>query len=295
MRTLAIAAVQTKPIAGDIDATWARYADQIHAIRETFPQVQLVVHPELHLSAPGLLLQEDPSYADQAAIDLPGPLTDKLSELARQTGLWLVPGSVYERGVHGAVHNTAVVVAPDGRLAAQYRKCFPWQPYETTTPGTELVLFDMKLSDGQNTRIGLAICYDGAFPEVFRQLAWSGAEVVLQPTLTPTRDREMELVFARANAGANQIYVISVNGSDPHAAGESVIVDPEGIVRQQARGGEEILIDVLDLDAVTRVRTFGSFGLNRPWEQLDKHGPRLHLPMYGHINPRPAAAPPSTV
>ncbi|SCG65664.1 carbon-nitrogen hydrolase family protein [Micromonospora inositola] len=289
MRTLAIAAVQTKPIAGDTDATWVRYADQIHAIRETFPQVQLVVHPELHLSAPGLLLQEDPSYADQAAVELPGPLTDKLADLARQTGLWLVPGSVYERGLHGAVHNTAVVVAPDGRLAARYRKCFPWQPYETTTPGDDLVVFDMKLGDDRKTRIGLAICYDGAFPEVFRQLAWSGAEVVLQPTLTPTRDREMELVFARANAGANQVYVVSVNGSDPHATGESVIVDPEGIVRQQARGGEEILIDVLDLDAVTRVRTFGSFGLNRPWDQLDKHGPNLQLPMYGRINPRPTA------
>jgi formamidase len=287
MRTLAIAAVQTKPVADDTVATWVRYADQIHAIRQTFPQVQLVIHPELHLSAPGPLLREHPSYADQVAVELPGPLTDKLAELARDTGLWLVPGSVYERGDRGAVHNTAVVVSPDGQLAARYRKCFPWQPYETTTAGTDLVVFDMKLSDGQIARIGLAICYDGAFPEVFRQLAWSGAEVVLQPTLTPTRDREMELVFARANAGANQIYVVSVNGCDPHATGESVIVDPEGTVRQQAGGGEEILIDVLDLDAVTRVRTFGSFGLNRPWTQFDEHGPNLRLPMYGHINPRP--------
>jgi formamidase len=48
-----------------------------------------------------------------------------------------------------------------------------------------------------------------------------------------------------------------------------------------------VLVDALDLDAVTRVRTFGTYGLNRPWTQLDEHGPRMHLPMYGTIRARP--------
>jgi formamidase len=74
----------------------------------------------------------------------------------------------------------------------------------------------------------------GSFPEAVRQLAWLGAEIVIQPTLTTTRDREMELVCARANAWSNQLYVVNVNTADPAGVGMSVIVDPEGIVRQQA-------------------------------------------------------------
>ncbi|MHB9758254.1 carbon-nitrogen hydrolase family protein [Streptomyces sp. BYX5S] len=129
--------------------------------------------------------------------------------------------------------------------------------------------------------MGLAICYDGSFPETVRQLAWLGAEVIIQPTLTPTRDREMELVCARANAWTNQVHVVNVNAADPAGVGQSTVVDPEGIVRQQAGPGEEILVDVLDLDAVTRVRAYGSAGLNRPWTQLARYGMAVKLPMYG--------------
>jgi formamidase len=133
----------------------------------------------------------------------------------------------------------------------------------------------------------LAICHDGAFPEVFRQLAWCGAEVVLQPTLTTTSDRDAETVLARANAIANQLYLVNVNAPAPMALGRSLIIDPEGLVRVAAGAGDEVLTDVLDLDAVTRVRTVGSFGLNRLLDQLDRLGPELELPMYGGYVPRP--------
>ena len=287
MRTLVIAVDQTRPVPGDPDASFKEYAGRIRAIHETFPQVQLVLHPELHLSAPAGLLDEPAAYARHVAVDIPGPLTEQLAGLARETKLWLAPGSVYEQGAGDAVYNTAIVVAPTGELAARYRKCFPWQPYERTTPGSEPVTFDMPLPGAGTARIGLAICYDGAFPEIFRQLAWSGADVVLQPTLTPTRDRELELVLARSNAAVNQIYVINANASDPSAVGESVIVDPEGHIRQHAGHGTDILIDALDLDAVTRVRTYGTYGLNRPWDEWDRIAPALTLPMYGKLNPRP--------
>jgi formamidase len=197
--------------------------------------------------------------------------------LAKETGLWLVPGSIYERGDDGNVYNTAIAVSPLGEIAATYRKVFPWQPYEQTTPGNEFVVFDIP---GVG-RIGLAICYDGSFPETARQLAWLGAEVIIQPTLTTTRDREMELVCARANAWCNQLYVVNVNACDPAGVGASCIVDPEGTVRQQATTGEEVLIDCLDLDAVSRARTHGTFGLNRPWDQITRHGADVRLPMYG--------------
>ena len=277
MRTLAIAAVQTTPVPYDLEATWERFADRVRAVQATFPHVQLVVVPELMLAAEAPLLQARADWMREAAVTVPGPLTDRICALARETGLWLVPGSLYERAADGRVHNTAIAVSPAGEIAAAYRKIFPWQPYETTVPGSEFVVFDLPGIG----RAGLAVCYDGSFPETARQLAWLGAEVIIQPTLTTTRDREMELVCARANAWTNQVYVVNVNAADPAAVGASAIVDPEGIVRQQAAGGEEILVDVLDLDTVTRVRTHGSAGLNRPWEQLARYGRDIHLPAYG--------------
>lgn len=105
--------------------------------------------------------------------------------------------------------------------------------------------------------------------------------MIIQPTLTTTRDREMELVCARANAWTNQVFVVNLNAADPAGVGASCIVDPEGTVRQQAGTGEEVLIDCLDLDAVDRARRLGTFGLNRPWDQIARHGSEVVLPMYG--------------
>ncbi|MGB8938752.1 MAG: carbon-nitrogen hydrolase family protein [Streptomyces sp.] len=278
MRTLAIAALQTTPIPHDLEASWQRFTDQVRSTRALFPHVQLLVAPELLLAAEDALLQPAPDdWMEQAAVTVPGPLTDRICALAVETGLWLIPGSVYERAEDGRIYNTAVVISPEGEIAARYRKVFPWQPYEKTTPGHEFTVFDIPGAG----RVGLAICYDGSFPETVRQLAWLGAEIVIQPTLTPTRDREMELVCARANAWTNQVYVVNVNAGDPAGVGQSTVVDPEGIVRQQAGPGEETLVDVLDLDTVTRVRRYGSAGINRPWSQLARYGTSVRLPMYG--------------
>nr|BFE78425.1 carbon-nitrogen hydrolase family protein [Planobispora longispora] len=283
MRTLAVAAVQTTPVPHDLEATWQRYASQVRAVRDTFPHVQLVIAPELMLAAEAPLLAARPDWMEQVAVTVPGPLTDRVCALARELGLWLVPGTLYERAGDGLIYNTAIAVSPEGRIVAAYRKVFPWQPYERTEPGREFVVFDLPGIG----RAGLAICYDGSFPETVRQLAWLGAEVVIQPTLTTTRDREMELICARANAWTNQVYVVNLNAADPAGVGASAIVDPEGIVRQQAGPGE-ILVDVLDLDAVTRVRAYGSSGINRPWAQLERYGDRIELPMYGGaFRPRP--------
>ncbi|MFJ9848506.1 carbon-nitrogen hydrolase family protein [Streptomyces sp. NPDC101150] len=277
MHTLAIAALQTAPVAHDPEASWQRFAGQVWATRALFPHVQLLLVPELLLAAESPLLQSTADWMERAAVPVPGPLTDRICALAAETGLWLVPGSLFERADDGNVYNTALAVSPAGEIVARYRKIFPWQPYEKATPGNEFVVFDIPGTG----RVGLAICYDGSFPETVRQLAWLGAEIVIQPTLTTTRDREMELVCARANAWTNQLYVVNVNAADPAGVGVSVIVDPEGIVRQQAGAGEEILVDVLDLDSVARVRRYGSAGINRPWDQLARYGEGIALPMYG--------------
>ena len=276
MRVLSIAAIQTKPVPYDAEATWARFASQAESAKELGPEIDIIVAPELLLSAPGEFLLPDPEAETRSAAPIPSQLTERICALARRLDVWLVPGSLLETA-DGNTYNTAIAVSPQGEIVARYRKLFPWRPFERTTPGDSFVTFD---SPGRG-RIGLAICFDGSFPEVARQLAWLGAEVIIQPTLTTTRDREMEIVMSRANAFANQAYVVNVNGADPSAVGDSVIVDPEGTVMQQARCGEEVLFAVLDLDRVTQLRQYGTHGINRPWAQLRDQQGILSFPMFG--------------
>jgi formamidase len=273
VRPFPIAALQTAPIPGDPEATLARLAERVPRIRQVAPEAQLVLLPELHLSSLPLPLEEHGSIA---AVEIPGPLTDALGRLAAEAGLWLVPGSVFERGEGGLIHNTCLVFSPEGELVVRYRKVFPWEPYETCAAGDSFATFEVP---GVGT-IGLSICYDGSFPETCRQLAWMGAEVVLQPSLTTTSDRNAEIVMARANAIFNQLYVVSLNAAAPAGLGRSVIVDPEGLVRFQAGDSEELITDVLDLDAVTRVRRFGTAGVSRMWHQFERQRGNVRLPVY---------------
>jgi formamidase len=269
-------------MAGDPVATLARFEDNVRALRTVFKGLEIVVSPELHLMALPPILEEHGMSPSELAVDVPGDLTERLGALARETHLWLIPGSVYER-VGDAVANTALVFSPEGELVTTYRKCFPWQPYETSQPGTGTVVFDIP-SIG---RFGIAICHDGVFPEIFRSLAWQGAEAIFQLSLTGTSDRDAEVVVARANAIVNQVAVVNVNAAAPVGNGRSIVIDPEGAVRYEAGTGEEVITAVVDLDQVARVRERGSFGINRLWEEMDRIGPTLDLPLYGGYKPRP--------
>lgn len=266
-RALPIALVQAAP------QSWSRFADDVVRLLTDQPRTKLVVYPELHL--------QDPEPG--AAVRLDGPELAELAELAGDLGVWLAPGSVRERADDGSVFNTAVLLSPRGTVAAWYRKVFPWRPRERERPGTRFVVADL---EGFG-RVGLSICYDSWFPEHTRHLAWMGAEVVLNVVRTTTCDRAQELVLARANAIVNQVFFVSVNAAGPDGRGESLVVDPEGLVRVAAVGdGPQVLTDVLDLDHVTRTRTFGTAGLNRLWDQFRPDDEPVPLPLYaGRIDP----------
>jgi predicted amidohydrolase len=276
VRPLSVAALQTSPVFGDPEATLRRMGERVGRVRGVVPHVQLVMFPELHLPALAPPLEPHDDLA-ALAVEVPGPVTEELAAIARASEVWLMPGSIFERAEDGGVHNTALVFSPEGELVASYRKVFPWQPHEPSVPGDGFVTFDVP----DVGRLGLSICYDGSFPETCRELAWMGAEAVLQVSLTTTSDRAQELVMAQANAIFNQLYVVSLNAGSPAGLGRSLIVDPEGLVRLQAGDGEELLTDVLDLDAVTRVREYGTAGVSRLWDQATRSGVCARQPRQG--------------
>ena len=256
--------------------------EEVTGLLAEFPATQMVVCPEFHLC--GVSGGPDERRRDYEALAEPldGPRTQRLREIARQAGVWLVPGTVPERGDDGGLYNSTLVLSPQGEIAASYRKTFPWRPSEPFRPGNRFVVFDVP---GVG-RIGLHIGYDMWYPEVARQLAWMGAEALVHVSQTP-HDRTPELVLARASAIANQVFVVSVNAAAPVGTGRSIVVDPEGIVRTQAPSEAAIVLaDVIDLDQVARVRTYGTCGLDRIWSQFRPGDAKIELPVYqGAIDP----------
>lgn len=274
-RLFGIAGVQMSVVPWDAHATIDKIADITMNIHLNFPWVQMVMFHEL--AVPGLVqfvTTDKPDTWKQNAEPIPGPQTERLCELARQTRQWLIPGSLYER-VGDKIYNTAIVISPQGEIVTKYRKMFPWLPYEkATAPGDQFCVFDVP----DVGRFGLMICYDVWFPEVSRTLAWMGAEVILQPTMTPTSDRTLELVMCQANAIFNQAYFVSVNGIGVWGGGRSLIVDPDGRVLQEASTNQTILTEMLDLDNVTRTREYGTLGLSQSLKQLRDAG--HNFPVY---------------
>ena len=95
MRTLSIAGLQTAPVAGDPAATLNRLAAQAAAAKRAVDHLQLLVFPELHLSALPAQLEDGRGHAERVAVEIPGELTERLEAIAAETGVWLVAGSVY--------------------------------------------------------------------------------------------------------------------------------------------------------------------------------------------------------
>jgi formamidase len=264
-RLFGIAGVQMSVVPWDAKRTIEKIGDAAQNIRLNFPWVKLVMFHELVV--PGFVhfvTTENQNTWQQNAETIPGPLTDKLCQIARKNRQWLIPGSMYERE-EDRFYNTAIVISPDGEIVARYRKMFPWLPYEKdTSPGDQFCVFDIP----EAGRFGLCICYDMWYPEVSRTLAWMGAEVILQSTLTPTSDRELELVLCRANAIFNQAFFISVNGIEIWGGGRSIMINPDGRVLQEAGVNQTILTEIIDLDHVTRTREYGTLGLAQILKQL---------------------------
>jgi predicted amidohydrolase len=201
-----------------------------------------------------------------AAEPLDGQVLQWASATARELGVDLIAGSFLER-VPGQqkLSNTSLHVGPDGELAAVYRKVHmfdvevggrSYRESDLEQPGDEIVL--SRSADG--VELGLSICYDLRFPELYRILAVRGARVVSVPaafTLATTRDHWETLL--RARAIENQAFMIAANQVGRHpggheSGGRSMIVDPWGVVLAQAPDREAHILAELDLERQREIR-----------------------------------------
>ncbi|MHA2027054.1 MAG: carbon-nitrogen hydrolase family protein [Candidatus Thorarchaeota archaeon] len=241
-------------------ANLQKFVDAAKKAKRSFPWIDLILTGELYLA--GHTWYEKGNWKDFAE-PLANETTDRLSELARNLRCWLIPGSFLEKD-GTKIFNTALAFNPDGEIVAKYRKIFPWAPHEETDWGSDFVTFDIP----DIGRIGIVICYDIWFPELFRTLTWMGAEVILQPSLTYTSDRPAELILTQAQAIMHQCYVLNVNSLSLQGGGESIWVDPEGQILEQTGTHEAIITNVIDFDKVSWVRQHGHIGMNPLWKSL---------------------------
>ena len=216
---------------------------------------------------PEVFLWRGPRSAESDAGEtVPGPATERLGALAAELGIHLQAGSLAER-IDGErrCFNTALFFGPDGRLLGRYRKIhlfdveLPGQvsarESETRMPGDEAVVVPTSLGV-----VGLSICYDLRFPELYRRLVRAGAEIVCVPSAFtfPTGAAHWE-TLVRARAIENQVYVVAPDqtGSSPNGwrdYGGSMIVDPWGTVIARAGEGEDVIVAPIRRSFLERVR-----------------------------------------
>ncbi|MFJ1255192.1 carbon-nitrogen hydrolase family protein [Cupriavidus sp. CuC1] len=263
MKRFAVAGIQMPVSAFEENIT------QMHRylahVRHRFPWVDMVLFSELAAFGPS------PAKAEE----MPGAAEARLCEMAAKYGLWLIPGSLFERR-DGAIYNTSPVIDPAGNVVARFRKLFPFRPYEQgIAAGSEFVVFDVPHAG----RFGISICYDMWFPETTRTLVAMGAEVILHPTMTDTIDRDIELSIVRASAATNQVYFFDINGVGDGGVGRSIVVDPAGYVLHEAGSGTAEIIPVeIDFEKVRRERERGLRGLGQPLKSFRDR--EVEFPVY---------------
>jgi len=254
MRAAAIQLNSTNDVARNLASA------DLHVRAAARDGAQLIVLPEKwSVLGTGADLREGAQPLDGEAISW-------ARETARELEVDLIAGSISER-IDGEpkLRNSSVHVRPDGEIAAVYRKLHlfdvevdgtRYAESEHEAPGAELVL----ATTAQDAKVGMTVCYDVRFPELYRRLTLAGAQILTVPaafTLATTRDHWE--VLLRARAIENQAFVIAPNQIGEHppgnrSGGRSMIIDPWGLVLAVAPDKETHVIADLDMDLLADVR-----------------------------------------
>ncbi|MBI3456188.1 MAG: carbon-nitrogen hydrolase family protein [Candidatus Rokubacteria bacterium] len=201
----------------------------------------------------------------EVAEPIPGETSEWLGRLAARYRFWLVGGSYLEavEGTEG-FYNTSVALSPDGELVARYRKLHlfdvdldgkTFRESATMVPGDEVVVASLGRAP-----VGLTICYDLRFPELYRRLVVRGARLVTVPSaFTMETGKDHWEVLLRARAIENQVYLLAAAQCGTHPPneacyGNTMVVDPWGTVIARAGYREGVVVADLDFGEQERIR-----------------------------------------
>lgn len=261
MRVAAIQMVSTPVLAENLAAA----QDLLRQAAER--GVELAVLPEYfcllgHRDTDKLAVQE--AFGD-------GPIQHFLAQTAQALGLWLVGGTLpLSSGVRDRVFNSSLVFGPDGRCVARYDKIHlfsfdngqeRFDESRVLERGNQVASFDLPSRDGQLWRVGMSICYDLRFPELYRQCMQAGAHLLLAPSaFTYTTGQAHWEILLRARAIENLCYLMAPAQGGKHRNGRrtwghTMVVDPWGETLDALREGEGVVVADLAMERLTQCRT----------------------------------------
>jgi predicted amidohydrolase len=250
MEQLLTVGILQMPVSRDFETNYAYFEKNLRRLSFRNPRTELVIGVE---GAVGYNQREK----------IPGYASEKLGTLARQYGIYFIPGTMYETAddcPEGKYYNAAPIFAPDGTLIDVYRKMAPWKPVEyKTVPGTRYVVFEIP---EKKIKIGVLICYDLNFPEICRNLTLAGADVLVKLTEDPMEAYALNRPVHLTRAIENQVFLISANAAGYAEGftmyGHSMVIHPGGQMILEAGDAEALLSVTIDVSEVAKARKYGT-------------------------------------
>ena len=216
-------------------------------------EVDLIALPELAFTGYNIF-----ERLDRLAQTIDGPIVTEAARLADKYNLHLLFG-LAERQSNDELSNSAILLDDNGQHLATYNKRHLWdRENEFFTAGKKSCVVDTRFG-----KLGLMICYDNEFPEVARELAQAGAEVILSPTANMLPNAERQVLQIRARAMDNQCFVACINRSGVedtlHYCGNSIVADPDGeVIGRLGLTAGTMIVDI-DLARIDESRTHQNY------------------------------------
>jgi predicted amidohydrolase len=252
-----IAMLQMQVIAGDIEGNTNK---GLTLVNEAADKADVIILPEIWTTGYAL------KNVARTAETIDGPLITRLTGIARNNNVNIIAGSVPLRQ-NSRIYNSAVIIDRQGNRITSYEKVHLFSMYGEErffAQGTKLGLVSL---DGMT--VGVGICYDLRFPELFRSLALQGAQAVFVPAEWPAARGHHWRTLVQARAIENHMYICAVNCVGEHKGspfyGHSLLVDPEGVIVAEGGDHETIIYAELDPARVAEARKgMLSFADRRP-------------------------------
>ena len=250
MSKIKVVGVQVSP-ADDKRENLKKAINLIDEAMKSHNHVDIVCLPELFYKIP-----YPPETAQKVAESIPNALTHELSKKAKEYGVYIIGGSFFEKRDEGNF-NTSLLFDRNGDLTGSYSKVHLFDALgikesDTTTGGKDIPIFQLDFGT-----IGITICYDLRFPELYRTLALKGVDIIFVPSAFLSTTGHWE-TLVRAVAVQNLLHVVAVNAIGEYEGiffeGKSMIVDPWGVPLATAPRGEGVVYAEIDLDSQKDLR-----------------------------------------